>query len=382
VRSTNSFAEAIAALEALGSQQTLRHHDSTKWKQELAGLNQTSFQAEFALGLEPILTQFAVTRRITPELQQAYALHFPRVAAEQSLADFYASKVAIGPDSAAGVLHGLRGKLFELRLPATLEARFPGFNFSLSASPTQSGWDLIGTNSEGITVFVQAKARGSSAVHDVVERMNDEGAPAYFAVTKELHGALLASRPELADRLVTVDVSNLQLVTEVKSAMATIAEQLNFEIPEAVTDALPYVGEIVLGIRLIVDVVSNERQLETLPRGDKNRLHAVRTLALMARFGITTVVTTASGAAGTTIGTAVFPGVGTAAGGIFGAIGGALGAGYLNTKLAPHMLDYGLGFAGITRDDLFYYQNSSVIDRVGVLLSEQRATAERSLLRR
>ena len=83
-----------------------------------------------------------------------------------------------------------------------------------------------------------------------------------------------------------------------------------FDIPDGIGEMLPYAGEVILGIRLVMDIVSTERDFKDVQLQDRSRVHALKALVLMSKFGVTTVFTTAGGAGGTAAGTALLPGVG------------------------------------------------------------------------
>ncbi len=370
-----SFDEAEARLRALGPVPP----DLWKsWRSLLGNAGGVTTAAEVSSAVEAALTGFALERHATAELKEAFRLQYPDLAQGTGLEEHYARLLERSPDSAEGLLMGLRGKVFELRLPESLEGRFPGYEFRLSESATQGGWDLVGTGPDGAEIFVQAKARAASAAGEVVGRMEEAGAPEFFAVTQELHAKIMERSPELADRLIETDVSHLKLDEEAEAALSTLSEQLDINVPDGLADMLPYVGEIMLGIRLVKDVVANEKALAAVPRGDRTLLHAVKALTLMARFGVSTVLASAGGAAGAGVGS-FFPGLGTAIGGVVGSVGGAFAAGKLNKTLEPYLLDYGLKFAGFTRDDLFYFQNKAPIDQIGLRLQEQSEFALRRL---
>ena len=85
---------------------------------------------------------------------------------------------------------------------------------------------------------------------------------------------------------------------------------LGIDVPDSIGEALPYVGEVVLAIRLISQIVSAEGEFTGVEVSERSRVHAIRALTMMTRFGVTQVCAMAGGAAGT----AVSPGVGSAVG--------------------------------------------------------------------
>lgn len=348
----------------------------SQWIQRLLSARAETFAIEVGVAAEASLASFFLGRYPTDELLSAYEAQYPGLASNVPLAQRYDELLSDGDAHAQGLIHALRGKVFEFRAEEVLEQRFPGFDFDLAKSTTQPGWDLLGTGPDGAQILVQAKARAAEAVSDVADAMSAPDAPQFFVVTTELHDALVDAHPELADRLIDGDLSHLALDEDAQSALSTLAEHFDIDAPDSVADMLPYVGEVVLGVRLIVDIARNERTLAELPTGDRVRLHGVRALLLMARFGVSTVVTSAAAAGGGAVGS-WFPGAGTAIGTVVGTIGGAVVAGKVNRRLEAQLLALGLRLLDLTSDDLFYYQNKLAIDAVGESLLRLRVDAER-----
>lgn len=139
--------------------------------------------------------------------------------------------------------------------------------------------------------------------------------------------------------------------------------------PDSLAEMLPYAGEIILGITLVMDIVSTERDFKDVQLQDRSRVHALKALVLMSKFGVTTVFTTAGGTAGGAAGTALLPGVGSAAGSIVGSIAGAGAAAFLNRRLQPQMMEVGMAIAGVDEDDMFYFRNKCAIDDIGASLA-------------
>ena len=140
---------------------------------------------------------------------------------------------------------------------------------------------------------------------------------------------------------------------------------MGIDVPDGPVEIVPYAGAIIAGARLIYSVLSTERQFKAVDRTTKNRIQVVQTLTLMSRMGVSTVLATAGGAAGTSVGSLV-PGIGNLVAGIGGTVLGAGMGMYLNKHLQPHMLDLALDITGLSHDDLFYYKNKPRIDAVAV----------------
>lgn len=86
---------------------------------------------------------------------------------------------------------------------------------------------------------------------------------------------------------------------------------------------------------------------------------------------MSTVCTAAGGAAGSAIGTALAPGVGTAIGGIVGSVTGGVTAGAVNHRVQPRLVELGMAAAGVSQDDLFYFQHRARIDDIARGLRHQ-----------
>lgn len=266
-----TFDAQLAALTALGPSRKIT---GAELRAALAGTFTSQLVVDCAVTVESALGAALLDHAYfsDPAVEQAYAAAYPVRAASTPLSEELERLSAEGPEHLAGLLRSLRGKLFELKLPNLLAERFSGSTWELSASATEPGWDLTGRLADGTTAFVQAKARAASEASDVIDRMTEDGAPKLFALTHELVEKVLEMRPDLANRILDLDVSALELDEQVEAVFATLAEYLDLNVPEVLTDVLPYVGEIVLGLRLLADVAQNERLLAQMPRGDKNRL--------------------------------------------------------------------------------------------------------------
>ena len=73
----------------------------------------------------------------------------------------------------------------------------------------------------------------------------------------------MAEHPELSSQLIDLNLSNYELVSEVEEGMELLAENSGIDVPDKVGGFLP-VTEIVLGIRLLYDIVKTERDFEAV----------------------------------------------------------------------------------------------------------------------
>lgn len=228
-------------------------------------------------------------------------------------------------------------------------------NFSNTelTSEVKEDLGLLAINSEGTAVPIPVMVEGEGD-SDVV-----------FTASREIRAAVLSENPELFNQFVSLDISNYEFPSEVEENLDLLAENSGIEVPDKVSGCLPYVTEIVLGIRLLYDIVKTERDFEAVEIDDKMRINAMKALVLFQRFGISAVLTTAGGAAGSIV---------PFWGNILGAFTGATLSVYLSSKLRPHMLEIGMKLAGITADDLFYFRNKVAVDRIGDSLAHTAAS--------
>ena len=337
----------------------------------LRGMDKDHFAVELAEGVdETIEPIFDAAPNVPDELREAHELLYPDN--ELSLHEHYQQMVERGDSSVTGFVSNLKGKVAELEAEQLLESHFSGYDFTLADNLNQPGWDLRGLNPDGQEILVQVKMGGADYAYDVLDRMQD-GPDTYFAVSQEIYQKVSESSPELSAQLISLGESNLEFTQEVSEGLGILASNEGFDIPDGIGEILPYAGEIILGIRLVMDIVSTERDFKDVQLADRSRVHALKALVLMSKFGVTTVLTTAGGVGGTAAGTAVFPGIGSAAGGIVGSIAGAGTAAYLNQRLQPRMMEVGMALARVGEDDMFYFRNKRVIDGIGASLAATKA---------
>lgn len=329
------------------------------------------FSVEIAVGTEVVMESLFEAFNVPDMLIEAHSLSFPNY--EGSLHQHYQEILERGPESTAGFISNLKGKVAELETELILEDYFPGYNFEIASDPTQEIWDLQGISADGAqNIFVQVKMGAKEYSADAVEAM--QGAPdVLFAVSQEIYGEVLQESPELASRMIELPISNLEMEAGIEEQLGVLGAAAGFNAPDAVGQMLPYAAEVVMGIKLIIDMVSTERDFKAVKLTDRSRVHALKTLVLMSKFGVTTVCATAGSLAGGSAGTMAFPGVGTLAGGIIGGVGGAVSAGLLNRKLRSRMVEIAKYLSGIDDEEFFYLRNKLVADSIGESMAGTRA---------
>ena len=344
---------AVEGVDTLGPDHTMAM---------MRDIDRNHFAIEVSQATEETLETLFHARNVPDELNEAYRLAFSSVADDSSLHEQYREMLERGSGSVTGFVSNLKGKVAELKAEAALEERNPGYDFKLAESPTQPGWDLRGTSPDGEDIFVQVKAGAESYADDVVDSMQESPSLA-FAVSSEIYGSIAESHPELVSRLIKT-VSANDLTEKVEDGLGKLADNLGVDVPDSIGEALPFVGEVVLGIKLIWGIISTERQLSDVGLTDRSRVHGIRTLALTSRFGVNQVCLWAGGAAGTTAGTVV-PGVGNLVGGLGGGLAGIGGGMLLNRMLQPRIEEVAMKLIGGDADDMFYLMNKVEIDELG-----------------
>ncbi len=245
------------------------------------------FAIEVSAGVEDtfsaLFNVLNVPDAVPDDLFEAYRLSFPDVAANYSLRERYLEMVERGPESVKGFISNIKGKLAELRIQEQLSQEFPGYSFEIAANPNQPVWDILGTSHDGTNeVLIQAKIGGEEYVGEVLTRMQEDPT-VLFAVSNEIRAKILAEHPELSDRFVNLDLSNLEFTSGVEENLDILAENSGIDVPDKVGGFLPYVTEIVLGIRLLCDIVKTERDFEAVAIDDKARINAMKALVLFQR---------------------------------------------------------------------------------------------------
>ena len=194
----------------------------------------------------------------------------------------------------------------------------------------------------------------------------------HYLVSAEIHAKISEDAPELVDRLTDIGSAE-DLEGSIQEGLNLLSANEGIDIPDGAVEMIPMAGAILAGAQLIYSVLKTEKEFKAADRTTKNRVQVVRTLTLMSRKGVSTVLATVGGMGGVAVGSSV-PLIGNAVAGIAGTVGGAATGMYLNKHLQPHMLDLALDISGLTHDDLFYYKNKPRIDAVA--RSFQRSARE------
>ena len=162
------------------------------------------------------------TNVIPDDIQEAFEMAYPNVAARQSLQDII-DNASIA--EAEGYINGIKGKLFEIRYTEHLNNSdiLPyGFHAEMAASVTNSGWDIaiINDSTERIADTLQLKATEQvSYVKDALERYPDID----IVTTNEVYNQLAMT--EYADNVINSGISN----SEITDAVEEVFSNNNFD---------------------------------------------------------------------------------------------------------------------------------------------------------
>ena len=362
----------LSELQALPPAEGMAKLTPVEMMPRVRSMDRGNFAMEVSFAVEEGMEALFDARNVDDHLAEAYGLIFPGAAAEHgSLFNHYRTIEKNGEGSVTGFINPLKGRLAEFKAESVLEERFPDYDFTLASDPTQSVWDLRGIGPEGQEILVQVKTGGASYAGDVLERM-EEAPDVVFAVSSNLYAQLTEKGPELSNRLINLGISNHEFTEDAKEGLETLAGNMGIDVPDSLGEILPYVGEVALGIKLIVGIISTERALGGEALSDRSRLHGVRALTLMSRFGVTAVCMKAGAAGGGVAGTLVAPGPGTVGGSLAGGIAGTGVAMLLNRALQPRIEDVAIRLVGGDADHLFYLMNMPSIDAIGESLAATR----------
>lgn len=354
--------EIIPTIECIPLRNKHGHYNAEAIIRHSAKIRNSLFSIEIAAGVEQATEMIFDARNVPDDLEKAYQLAFPNTALEHSLHEHYKEMLESGPESTTGFINALKGKLFETRLVQTLESDIPNYNFKIADSPNQPIWDIIGIPNDGTDpLYIQAKMGDTDYASEVINHMHEDP-NVLFAVSQEIRNQISATNPELIDQLIIGTGTNYEFAANIESDMSVLADQMGIDLPDSIGDILPYVSEIVLGIKLLCDIIQTEKEYRMVNLNDKSRINVMKTLVLVSRFGISTVCVIAFGAIGGAVGLGL-------PGGIAGSFTGAYFAGKLNKSLSPRIREIAMMCAQLTEDDLFYFRNKVTIDAIGASFS-------------
>ncbi|MCR8870680.1 hypothetical protein [Peribacillus frigoritolerans] len=163
-------------------------------------------------------------------------------------------------------------------------------------------------------------------------------------------------------------------ITGSMNEVANVMEQMGIDLPEGL-DLLPGASELILGVRLLLDIKTVNNEFVGISTDKKVNIAAAKALVTMSKFGVTLTLTALGTAAGGA-GGGMVGGVGAIVGAPLGALTGGVTAGYINKKIAPHAQEIAYKLLKLQKEDLFYYKNKVRIDEIGDRLLNYRRNIE------
>lgn len=148
---------------------------------------------------------------------------------------------------------------------------------------------------------------------------------------------------------------------EIENVMSNM---MGIDLPEGL-DLLPGASELILGIRLLLDIKAVNKEFTGMPNDKKKNIMAAKALVTISKFGVTTTLTSIGAIAGGAVG-AHFAGIGAAITGPAGAIAGGFAARKINKTIAPHAQDIAYQLLDLNKVDIFYFKNKVRIDDIGI----------------
>ena len=334
----------------------------------LVSTDRAMFAAEFASAVSFGMWGIFDEININDRLLEAYETRWPNMSDGISMHDKVQSMIENGEFTERNWLtSGLDGQLAEFEAQDWLEENgYSNIQFPVRRdgefNPSNDGWDIRAIDPNGQEVLIQVKGGASdSQYYETLEAIRETDYS--FILSNELFERFQESHPELMHRIEADVGSSYDQVEGINDGLETLSDNMGIDIPDEVVDIVPFAGGIMASARLIHSVVKTEGEFKAIDRTEKNKVQVVRTLTLMSRIGVNTVLATVVGAGGVAVGSAIMPGIGTFIGGGLGMIGGAGAGMFLNRHLTqPLMLNLALNITGLTQDDLFYYKNKPRID--------------------
>ena len=178
------------------------------------------------------LASYMHSGQVSGDIQKAYELTYPNVAAIRSFGD---QINRFNDQELMGFVSGIKGKLFEIQYVDYLNTgRLPdGFSAKLASSPTNPGWDIaiLGPSGE-IQDTIQAKATESASyvTEALVENPHID-----VVTTSEVHSQLIMQG--FSENVVDSGISDSDLTTAIDGAVSDVTTSMDF-MPSVVSLAL------------------------------------------------------------------------------------------------------------------------------------------------
>ena len=219
------------------------------------------------------------TINVDDKLAQAHEMAFGNY--EGSFHEHWQEIAEGSHESMTGFFSTLKGKVAELNFAEDLETG--GFtNIEIAADPTQPVWDISAISSDGQEVLFQVKTGLADRAGEVQQLMADNP-DVHYAVGTEIYDRIAERSSELIDQMTDIG-SDYELVDGIRDGLQTLSDNMGLDLPDSIGEIVPYAGAIIMGARLIYNVIKTEKEFSTADRTTKNKMQVVQALTTMSRF--------------------------------------------------------------------------------------------------
>lgn len=298
-----------------------------------------------------------------------------------------------------GLINGVKGKYFELKLEEMLQLEDPNSTVDILPSSNFPVIDIIWNKSDNSNIFIQAKNYAEQQASDIADVIS--GQPDKFTelldsergmqllqdypelqemidnqditivnyLTSEVGNKILSDYPELVDQVVVTPLSNVEITEDLKEHVLAIASAYNIDIPnidiQFVEDFVPYVSELVLGLRLLYDLASVNKNFKLISKTEKEKIGAVKVLVLLTRYGVRAILSgLAAAAAMGAVGGPANPAAPFA--GVVGGIAGLAVSSKISEIIMPNLVNILYNLMNITPEQAYYYAHKIDIDYLAI----------------
>ncbi|WP_312648993.1 hypothetical protein [Aminipila sp.] len=308
-----------------------------------------------------------------------------------------------GNEGVFGLLNGVKGKYYELKLEEMLLSDDPNSQVDILSSANFPVIDIIWNKSDNSNVIIQAKNYAEQQATDIVdtisgqsskftklldsekglqllnehpelqEMIDNQDISIVNYLTSEVGEKILSNYTELVDKVVVTPISNIKITEELNDYIMLIVNAYNIEIPEInlhiATDLVPYLSELVLGVKLLFDLASINKNFKLISATEKAKIGAVKVLVLFSRYGVRAVLTAIAGAGAFLVaGGATNPFSPFA--GIAGGISGLVVSNKLCKIIMPNIINILYELLKITQEQAYYYEHKKDIDQLALEFSK------------
>lgn len=327
-----------------------------KWSEEIINrsdkLKGESYAIEAGVATEIGLISAFNKFNIDDSYFEAFSKAYPRLSETVSLYQKSQEATEAGVRSMTSLVSNVKAKVFEVELVESLNKAYPGWDFQLAERANQPVWDLKGVGPNGEEMLVQAKMYAEKSAGKVTGAM-ENNPDVFFATSTEVQNKIIENTPDLSEQLILTNTSNIELTEDVSSGLDQLMANYGLDVPDKIGEYLPFIGEIVLGVKLLIEIAKVNRDFSKIDLNEKRRIQGLRAIMAISRFGIVSVLAITGGALG----------------GPFGALGGVGVAMIINNKIKPHINDIALKLMELDNDELVYLKNKESIDNLATRFS-------------